>query len=39
VLELQAHGHHREAAAIGRLLAFLCKHRYTYLPTRAVIKT
>lgn len=38
VLELQAQGHHREAAAIGRLLAFLCKHRYTYLPTRAVIK-
>ncbi|MBK8467696.1 MAG: ParB/RepB/Spo0J family partition protein [Chloracidobacterium sp.] len=39
VLELQAQGHHREAAAIGRLLAFLCKHRYTYLPTKAVIKT
>jgi ParB/RepB/Spo0J family partition protein len=39
VLELQAQGHHREAAAIGRLLAFLCKYRYTYLPTRAVIKT
>lgn len=39
VLELQAKGYQREAAAIGRLLAFLCKHRYTYLPTRAVIKT
>lgn len=39
ILELQAQGYEREAAAIGRLLAFLCKNRYTYLPTRAVIKT
>lgn len=37
VQTLQEQGYHREAAAIGRLLAFLCKHRYTYLPTKAVI--
>lgn len=38
ILDLKAKGYNREAESIGRLLAFLCKHRYAYLPTRAVIR-